>query len=99
MKKLKKRTLVDKFRDAVRAFRGSPIGSVTFGIDVKKCSECDRSSEVLYLCDGKICGDGCMNTDCIHTTDIRHAKNFKKVGDYFWENDGALVEDKSNDSH
>ena len=53
MNKIKKRTLFDKCRDAYRAFCGKQIGSLTFGIDVKKCSECDYNSmspsDVLYV--------------------------------------------------
>ena len=64
MEKIKKRTLIERIRDAIRAFRGKQIGSVTFGVDVKRCSECDQT-----LC--KKC-----SPECKHTTDIRHAKNF-----------------------
>lgn len=31
----------------------------------------------FYLCDGKACDD-CHATECKHTSDIRHAKNFSK---------------------
>lgn len=59
MTEIKKRTLFDKCRDAYRAFRGKQLGSLTFGIDVKKCSECDyksvSQSDVLYVCDQKAC--------------------------------------------
>lgn len=82
---MKKRTLLDRIRDAIRAFRGKSIGSVTFGVDVKRCSECDCNATVLYLCDGKSCDRGCALGDCKHTTDIRHAKNFEKKGGYFFE--------------
>lgn len=71
---MKKRTLLDRVRDAIRAFRGKSIGSVTFGVDVKKCSECDRNSGVLYICDQTLCKK--CSPECKHTTDIRHAKNF-----------------------
>lgn len=90
---MKKRTLLDRIRDAIRAFQGKQIGSVTFGVNVKKCSDCDRNSEVLYLCDGKYCKNGCLNADCKHTADIRHAKNFKKAGDHFFEIDSITEEE------
>lgn len=35
--------------------------------------------EVLYLCDGEQC-EKCSGT-CEHTTDINHAKNFKRLAD------------------
>lgn len=44
---------------------------------------------VSYLCDGRYCSDGCTNTDCHHTEDIRHAKNFKCVEVGKWIEEGA----------
>lgn len=43
-------------------------------------------ADILYLCDGKQCGDSCPSVECKHTSDISHAKNFVK-GDYdsYWE--------------
>lgn len=43
-------------------------------------------ANILYLCDGKRCGDPCPLAECKHTSDISHAKNFVK-GDYdsYWE--------------
>ena len=45
-----------------------------------------KTADILYLCDGKQCGDSCPSTECKHTSDISHAKNFCK-GDYdsYWE--------------
>ena len=86
MNEIKKRTLIDKCRDAYRAFRGKQIGSLTFGIDVKKCSECEYrcGADILYLCDQQACQD-CAYSDCEYTTDIRHAKNFEYVAGYVKE--------------
>lgn len=43
-------------------------------------------ADVLYLCDGKRCGDTCPGVECKHTSDIAHARNFIK-GSYnsYWE--------------
>lgn len=78
MNTVKKRTLIDKFRDAYRAFRGKQIGSLTFGVDVRKCYECEykHQDRILYLCDREACKN-CSYPMCKHTTDIRHAKNFE----------------------
>ena len=83
MNKVKKRTLIDKCRDAYRAFRGKQIGSLTFGIDVKKCSECNyrRGADILYLCDQRACSN-CLYPECEYTTDICHAKNFEYMDGY-----------------
>ena len=90
MTEIKKRTLFDKCRDAYRAFRGKQIGSLTFGIDIKKCSECDyksmSQSDVLYVFDQKACSY-CSYPLCNHTTDIRHAVNFRRDCDFFKEID------------
>lgn len=41
--------------------------------------------KIFYLCDGLAC-DKCDNDLCHHTSDIRHAKNFRQVQDgTFWE--------------
>ena len=32
-------------------------------------------ADVLYLCDGKSCGDTCPVVKCKHTSDIAHARN------------------------
>lgn len=98
---MKKRTLIDRIRDAIRAFRGKQIGSIQFGIDVKRCSECEMNSDnkVLYLCDEEACGGICPNLDCKHTTDIRHAKNFKYMfaSGAFWEIDSVTKEEETNE--
>lgn len=46
----------------------------------------EEVADILYLCDGKQCGDSCPSVECKHTSDISHAKNFIK-GDYdsYWE--------------
>ena len=86
MNKVKKRTLIDKCRDAYRAFRGKQIGSLMFGIDVKKCSECEykKQDRIWYLCDQRACPN-CSYPECEYTTDIRHAKNFEYVAGYVKE--------------
>ena len=40
MNKVKKTTLLDRIRAAVRAFQGKPAESINLGIDVKRCDEC-----------------------------------------------------------
>ncbi len=44
-------------------------------------------ADILYLCDGKQCGDSCPNARCKHTSDISHAKNFVIKGNHnsYWE--------------
>lgn len=44
----------------------------------------DGSGSVLYLCDGTRCSE-CNPVDCHHTADIRYAKNFEPVLDYYVE--------------
>lgn len=44
MKDVKKTTLWDRLRNAARAFKGKPVGSISFGLEVKRCSECERGN-------------------------------------------------------
>lgn len=40
--------------------------------------------KIAFECDRRDC-DRCNNSDCHHTVNIRHAKNFELVGDVFVE--------------
>lgn len=40
MNEIKKRRLGDKLRDAFNAFRGKPVRSIAFGVEVKRCDDC-----------------------------------------------------------
>lgn len=44
MNKVKKTTLTDRIKNAWRAFCGKPASSLSLGIDVKRCDECDRDA-------------------------------------------------------
>ena len=41
----------------------------------------EREETVAYICDGEACEKGCSSGAgfCFHTTDVRHAVNFKEV--------------------
>lgn len=54
---------------------------------------CGGKPEVLYICDGEACGPECPNTDCMYTSDIKHAMHFHSDGEFYLE-DYAL---NSND--
>lgn len=79
-------TFMDRVRRAIRAFKGKPLGSLTFGVEVKQCKDCefkhffeneDPTKSVLYRCDGKACGAWCPNLNCDLTHDVKHARNFE----------------------
>lgn len=77
-------TLKDRIHRAIKAFKGENIGSLQFGIDVKKRSECredrkEREVEVLFLCDRRDDCECCSYPTCKHTTNFDHAKNFRKA--------------------
>ena len=38
---IKKTTLMDRFKRSVNAFKGNPVGNLYFGIDVKRCDQCE----------------------------------------------------------
>lgn len=41
--------------------------------------------KTLYVCDNRACAK-CSNACCGYTSNIEHAKNFKKINGDFWEN-------------
>lgn len=45
MNDTKQCTIVDRFKNAVRAFKGSPIGSLTYGVDIKLCDQCEYKGD------------------------------------------------------
>lgn len=64
-------TLMDRIKNAIRAFKGKPIQSISLGIDVKRCDECE------YKADGNIrehlmviMGARAAYMDCAGTIDI-----------------------------
>lgn len=87
------RTFKDRIRDAIRAFKGSQIGSLTFGVEVKRCDGCEYKMEseprILYECDLEKC-EICNYPDCRYTNDILHAKNFHNEM-------GIFVEDRQEE--
>lgn len=38
---IRKTTLADRLKRSVKAFKGEPIGSLYFGVDVKRCDQCE----------------------------------------------------------
>lgn len=46
--KMKRTTILDRFKNAIQAFRGRPIESITLGLDIKRCDQCE------YKADGNI---------------------------------------------
>jgi hypothetical protein len=45
MNNLKRTTIIDRFKNAVRAFRGKPIASVQYGMEIKRCDKCEYKCE------------------------------------------------------
>ena len=41
---VKKTTLVERFKRAINAFKGNPVGNLYFGIDVKRCDQCEHKN-------------------------------------------------------
>lgn len=78
--KVKKRSFFDRVYDAIQAFRGKQIGSVSYGLSIQRCDECEEKKRVvLYECDLEACGDECPNPMCHYTVDISHAVNFEPI--------------------
>lgn len=49
MNKVKITTLSDRCRNAINAFKGRPIGSVCFGVNITKCDECEYKQTFDFL--------------------------------------------------
>ena len=47
--KIKQTTLMNRLKNAVRAFRGRPIQSLTLGLDIKRCDQCDYKSDAPII--------------------------------------------------
>lgn len=54
MKKIKKTTFADRIRNAWRAFCGKPTGSISFGLEIKKCYECERRLQPIIVSAGVV---------------------------------------------
>lgn len=48
--------------------------------------------DILYFCDKKACGSVCPDPACDMTTDIEHAKNFRKIGPHIVHDSDLYVE-------
>ena len=67
MNKVKKTTLKDRIRDAVRAFQGKPKDTIDLGVRVNRCDECAYKREFEALmelpncntCEGNRPNNGC----------------------------------------
>ena len=45
MNTIKRTTLIERFQNAIKAFKGKPVGSINFGIDIKRCDQCEYKSD------------------------------------------------------
>lgn len=55
-----------------------------FEQELAEAKKAASGPDIVFLCDKHAC-DKCSNSDCEHTKNIRHAKNFKMFGDMFVE--------------
>lgn len=46
MNDIKPITLLDRLRNAVRAFKGNKIGELHYGVTVKRCDQCKRDADI-----------------------------------------------------
>lgn len=98
MSEIKRTTFIDRIKNAVDAFIGKPLGSITYGLDIKKCSDCKykrvEDGSVLYLCDRRACEE--CHEYCSHTCDVKHAVHFQNVKGVFVEDykDDLTIEEK-----
>ena len=41
---IRKTTLADRLKRSVDAFKGNPIGKLYFGVDIKRCDQCEHKN-------------------------------------------------------
>ena len=41
MNELKRTTLMDRIKNTIKAFKGDPIGSIHYGLEIKRCDKCE----------------------------------------------------------
>lgn len=67
--------------DFIRSFAEIDTNTGEYKRDIK-----DADKKIFYLCDGKACGENHSCGECLHTSDITHALNFKYDGhNGYWE--------------
>lgn len=79
---VKKTTIWDRIRGAIKGFKCTPFDALHLGMEIHRCDQCEHKhpnppeTMVFYICDRKAC-DSCDNPMCKHTNKVEHAKNFK----------------------
>ncbi len=43
--KMKRTTLLGRFKNAIRAFQGKPIQTLTLGLDIQRCDQCEYKGD------------------------------------------------------
>ena len=56
MNKVKKQTFLDRVKAGWRAFNRRPVGQITYGLEIKRCSDCERGD--CETCDYRIHSNG-----------------------------------------
>lgn len=72
------REYIKGMEDAGTIYRLSLIRHMKRIKELEDELEDERDRIIVYACDREICGDKCHD-ECAHTTDIDHAKNFRKI--------------------
>lgn len=54
------------------------------GREIETEEQAADAPDILYICDRRAC-DSCDQIECMHTRDIRHARNFELEGDIMVE--------------
>lgn len=69
-----KETLIQKLKEQKKDFEQ----------ELAEAKKAAGGPDIVFLCDRRAC-DKCSNSECKHTKNIRHAKNFELFGDMFVE--------------
>lgn len=75
MNKIKKTTFADRIRNAWRAFCGKPAGSISFGLEIKKCYECERRLQPIKV-SADVVDD---RLDCLRLTEAERRARIERA--------------------
>lgn len=76
-----RKILVEKLMAKEEAIKRQRAG---FEKELAAVKEAEGGRRIFFLCDRRAC-DSCGNTECKHTSDIRHAANFHMMLTDFYE--------------
>lgn len=90
MSNVKKTTLLDRIRAAVRAFQGKPKDTIDLGVKVHRCSECERIDPREVILPKKVDKEVRAFHACIDKCFVTETRVDREDKDNMFKNECAL---------